>query len=186
MRVARDVECSVIDALDAPVRADDREHARHGVRDGVEELDLGAQLRLEPVASKRQAGGRRHCVEQLRLVVERCVVRDRGDPPAIVLDELHRSARGGHRLRRGMPLKVDPATSRRPLTLVEPVDDGEILVLQGARERVSERRSVLQRNDQSGMETRLKRGAQRSCRRRARPWGRSRTRRRRRRARRSR
>ena len=148
VRVARDVECSVIDALDAPVRADDREHARHGVRDRVEERDLGAQLRLEPVAAKRQAGCRSHRVEQLGLVVERGVVRDRGDPPAIPLDELHRSACGRSRLRRGMPLKVDPATTRRALTLVEPVDDGETLVLQGARERVSERRSVLQRNDQ--------------------------------------
>ena len=145
---AGDLERGGVDVLDPAVRADDREQARHRVRHGVEELDLRAQLDLEPVASQRQSrrGGDR--VEQLGLVVERGVVADRGDPAAVLLDDLHRTTRARLRLRCGVTLRVDPAATRRSLTLIEPVEDGQLVVAQRARERISERRSALERDDE--------------------------------------
>ena len=145
---AGDLERGGVDVLDPAVRADDREQARNRVRHGVEELDLRAQLDLESVASERQSrrGGDR--VEQLGLVVERRVVGDRGDSPAVLLDDLHRTTGTWLRLRYGVTQRVHPAAPRRSLTLIEPVEDGELLVLQRARERVSERRPALERDDE--------------------------------------
>ncbi len=145
---AGDLERGGVDVLDPAVRADDREQARHRVRHGVEELDLRAQLDLEPVASQRQSCRSGYRVEQLGLVVERRVVADRGDSPAVLLDDLHRTTGTRLRLRYGVTLRVHPAAPRGSLTLIEPVEDGELLVLQRARERVSERRPALERDDE--------------------------------------
>ena len=109
---AGDLECGGVDVLDPAVRADDREQARNRVRHGVEELDLRAQLDLEPVASERQSRSGGHRVEQLGLVVERRVVGDRGDPPAVLLDDLHRTTGTRLRLRCGVTQRIDPAASR--------------------------------------------------------------------------
>ena len=146
--VAGDLECGGVDVLDPAVRADDRKQARNRVRHGVEELDLRAQLDLEPVAAQRQSRRGGHRVEQLGLVVERRVVGDRGDSPAVLLDDLHRPTGTRLRLRYGVTQRIHPAAPRRSLTLIEPVEDGELLVLQRARERISEWRSALERDDE--------------------------------------
>ncbi len=134
--VTGDSERGSVDVLDAPVGADDGEQARHGVRHGVEEIDLRAQLGLKTVAAQHQACGGGHGIEKLRLVVERGVVGDRRDPVAVLLDDLHGSTRARLGLRHSVTLRVDPTAARRSLTLVEPVQDGKLVVAQCARERI--------------------------------------------------
>ena len=145
------LERARVEVADHAVRVDRREQARDRVVHGVPELDLGAQLGLETVVPKRQPGGRRHGVEELALLVERGVVLDRGDARALVLDELHRAAVRRRRVGRRVPLWVDPA--RR-----EPCPGGDRSSRatesssspQRARERVAERRAVLERDDELG------------------------------------
>ena len=146
--VSGDRERGGVDVLDAAVRAHDREQARDGVRHRVEELDLGAQLGLKAIAAQRQPRRSGHGVEQLRHVVERRVVRDRRDPATVLLDDLHRPTRVRLRLRCRATLRVDPSATRRSLTLIQPVHDGQLVVAQRAREGISERCSALERDDE--------------------------------------
>ena len=148
--VARYVDCGSVEVADHAVGIDGREQARNRVRHGVPERHLGSKLRLQPVVLQGEPGGRRHGVEELGLVVERSVVLDRGDVPAVVLDELHRPPVAGNRLVGGVTLRVDPAATCRSLTLLEPVENREVVVAQRARERIAKRRTVFQRDDELG------------------------------------
>ena len=119
---------------------------------GAQLLDPRPQLRLQPLVLERQRRRRAGGAHELRLVVERRVVGDRGDPAALHLDR--RPPRPRHRHR--MPERVDVA-----LGLRQPVRQRQ--------RRVAER--VGQRRPQRALARRLARPA-RSARPPPRPWAR--------------
>ena len=57
-------------------------------------VELGAQLHKETLVFEREAGCARDSVEECGVFAQCCVVDERGDLPAMALEDRHRTPRG--------------------------------------------------------------------------------------------
>ena len=112
VRVAVAAHRRGVQVPDHALGVDADEQARRGVHDRGEELVLGAELGLEPLVVERERDRRRDAVEQLGLVVERVVVDERADAPAVVLDD--RRGASGARAREASKRRPSRSAKRRP------------------------------------------------------------------------
>ena len=143
-QAARDLD----GAVEVPYPAlgvDDREEARGGVDDRLQEAVLRAQLRLQPLLLEGEGRGRRHGVDEPPLVGEAPVVEERRHRPASLLDEGRRVCAAGDGVLQRAPLVVDPG-----LALRRPVRELERRVTERVGERVAQRAPVAEGDHQVG------------------------------------
>ena len=131
-----------IELEDAAVDVDVGEQARSRVGESSREPHLGPELGLEPLVLEREPRRDDHGVDVAGAACDRAVVRDRRDLLAVELDELHAAARRRRGLDDPSALRVDPARTSEAATRIEPVDDLEGGVAEGADEHITKGSAV--------------------------------------------
>ncbi len=96
-------------------------------------VDGGPQLRLEPLVLQRHSRRSTRRVHELRLVVERRIVDDRGDPPTAAIDPRDRAVSIGIRQLDREPFDVDVVGRLR-----KPVGDLERVVAERTRQALAQ------------------------------------------------